>query len=204
LGILVDAFIELKHDPALKDLRLRATGGYTTGDRPFIETVRARLRRHGFEDSVDFLSEFQRADRSEFLHTVSTVSIPVPHGEAFGIQLIEAMASGVPVVQPCVGAYPEILEATGGGVLYDPERNGALVEALRSLLQDPERARALGQRGRAAVLERFGIDREARDILGVYARVLKLARKPCARGLARKPCARGLARKPCARGSGKQ
>lgn len=172
-GILVDAFIELKQEPALKDLRLRATGGYTTADRHFIETVRAKLGRYGFEDSVDLLSEFQQADRREFLHTVSAVCIPVPHGEAFGIQLIEAMASGVPVVQPRVGAYPEIIEATGGGILYDPEKSGAMVDALRSLLQDPEHARALGKRGRTAVLERFGIDREARDILNVYATVLK-------------------------------
>jgi glycosyltransferase involved in cell wall biosynthesis len=172
-GILVDAFIELKQEPALKDLRLRATGGYTTADRPFIETVRAELGRYGFEDSVDLLSDFQKADRREFLHTVSAVCIPVPHGEAFGIQLIEAMASGVPVVQPRVGAYPEIIEATGGGILYDPEKSDAMVDALRSLLQDPEHARALGKRGRAAVLKRFDIDREARDILNVYATVLK-------------------------------
>jgi len=175
-GILVDAFIELKQDPALKDLRLRATGGCTTADRPFVESVRTKLRRHGFEDSVDFLFEFQRADRREFLRTVSVLCIPVPHGEAFGIQLIEAMASGVPVVQPRAGAYPEIIEATRGGILYDPERSGALVEALQSLLRDPEHARALGQRGRAAVLERFGINREARDVLNVYAAVLNSGR----------------------------
>jgi len=175
-GILVDAFIELKQDPALKDLRLRATGGCTTADRPFVDAVRAKLRRHGLEDSVDFLSEFQRAGRNEFLRTVSVLSIPVPQGEAFGIQLVEAMACGVPVVQPRVGAYPEIIEATGGGILYDPDSSGGLVEALRSLLRDPEHAQALGRRGRAAVLERFAIDRVARDMLNVYARVLDSAR----------------------------
>ena len=168
-GILVDAFIELKHDPALKDLRLRATGGWTTADRPFVEAVRAKLRKYGFGDSVDFLSEFQRADRREFLRTVSVLCIPVPHGEAFGIQLIEAMASGVPVVQPRAGAYPEIVEATGGGILYDPERSDGLVEALRSILRNPDQARALGQHGRAVVLERFDISREVRDVLNVYA-----------------------------------
>jgi len=79
------------------------------------------------------------------------------------------MASGVPVVQPRAGAYPEIVEATGGGILYDPERSDGLVEALRSILRNPDQARALGQHGRAVVLERFDISREVRDVLNVYA-----------------------------------
>lgn len=172
-GLLVDAFIVLKQDPALKDLRLRATGGCTAADRPFVDSLRLKLHKHGFADAFDFVPDFQRTGRSEFLRTLSVLCTPVPNGEAFGIQLIEAMASGVPVVQPRAGAYPEIVDATGGGILYDPERDGALVEALRSLLCDPEKARGLGQRGRAAVVERFDVAREARDMLSVYETVCK-------------------------------
>jgi len=171
--LLVDAFIALKQDPALKDLRLRATGGCTAADRPFVNSLRHKLHKHGIANAFDFVPDFQRTDRREFLRTLSVLCTPVPNGEAFGIQLIEAMASGVPVVQPRAGAYPEIIDATGGGILYDPAEDGALVEALRSLLRDPERARALGQRGRTAVLERFDIAREVRDMLSVYETVSK-------------------------------
>ena len=171
-GILIDALIELKQDGNLKDLRLRATGGCTAADRPFVESVRAKLRARGLEGDVDIVPDFQRPQRNEFLRSLSVLSVPVPQGEAFGVQLIEAMAVGVPVVQPRVGAYPEIIAATGGGILYDPEKRGGLVEALRSLLLNPDAARTLGQRGRAAVFERFDIRRVARDMMGVYASVL--------------------------------
>ena len=175
-GNLVDAFIQLKREPAFGNLRLRATGGCTAADRPFVEAVRAKLRKCGFENSVDFLSGFQRTQRTGFLRSLSVLSVPVPQGEAFGVQLIEAMACGVPVVQPSVGAYPEIIEATGGGVLYDPDKPDGLVEALGSLLLNPDNARTLGQRGRAAVLERFSINRVAQDMVKVYTSLTNAAR----------------------------
>ena len=82
--------------------------------------------------------------------------------------ITEALAAGIPVVQPRVAAFPEVIEATGGGVLYDIDESGALAEALESLLLDPERARELGRRGYEAVHERFGIDRMAKDFVAVY------------------------------------
>ncbi len=171
LGVLVDAFIQLKQEAHLRELRLHATGGFTAIDRPFIASVRAKLRAHGFEGAVDFREAFQGTKRAEFLRSVSVLSTPAPRGEAFGIQLLEAMAMGVPVVQPGVGAYPEIIEATGGGLLYDPQGRRHLADTLRAVLLDPERARALGQQGRHAVRERFSIERVARDMADVYRRV---------------------------------
>ena len=176
LGVLVDAFIQLKQDSSLKDLRLRATGGCTAADRSFVESLRAKLRQHGYEDSVEILSSFDRSQRGEFLRSLSVLSVPALHGEAFGVQLIEAMAVGVPVVQPRIGAYPEVVEATGGGILYNPESIHGLAGALHSLLHNPGEARALGRRGRAAVLERFSIDRVARDMLQIYANLLHSTR----------------------------
>lgn len=172
LGVLVDAFIALKQDPAFKALRLRATGGCTAADRPFIAAVRAKIHRHGLDDAVDFVPGFQKPQRRDFLRSLSVLSVPVPQGEAFGIQLIEAMALGVPVVQPNVGAYPEIIEPTGGGMLYDPARPDGLADALRAVLSDREAARVLGERGRAAVYEKFGIQHAAANILKVYETML--------------------------------
>ncbi|HPO13364.1 MAG TPA: glycosyltransferase family 4 protein [Candidatus Hydrogenedentes bacterium] len=176
-GALIEAFIQLKQEDALKNLRLRATGGSTHMDQPFLHAVHDKLRNHGFEQDVDFVSDFHSAQRRDFLRSISVLSTPAPHGEAFGIQLIDAMAQGVPVVQPNVGAYPEIIQATGGGVLYDQEDPHGLADALRSLLCDPEKARALGQNGRNAVRGQFNVDRVAREMTRIYELVIAQAGK---------------------------
>jgi glycosyltransferase involved in cell wall biosynthesis len=168
LGLLVDAFIALKRMPQFKNLRLRATGGCTPADRGFHAEIRARLCHEGMEDSVEFLEEFQLAQRGEFLRSLSVLSVPVPGGEAFGLQLLEAMAQGVPVVQPAEGSYPEIVHATGGGVLYDPKTPDGLANALLSLLEHPDEALRLGRQGRAAILAQFNMDRVVREMIAVY------------------------------------
>jgi glycosyltransferase involved in cell wall biosynthesis len=174
---IVDAFIRLKQEEALKHLRLRATGGCTEADRPFIAAIRNQLQKHGFEDAVDFVPDFQDEHRRAFLRSLTLLSTPAPEGEAFGIQLVEAMAAGIPVVQPAIGAYPEIVNATGGGVLYDPANPDALVNALRDLLCNLDKARTLGRQGRAAVRERFSIQRVARDMAAQYEDVVSRTRR---------------------------
>jgi glycosyltransferase involved in cell wall biosynthesis len=94
-------------------------------------------------------------------------SVPVRSTEAFGLYVIEAMAAGVPVVQPRTGAFPELMEATGGGITYEGDSK-ALAAALEELLSDPERARSLGQAGRQAALEKFSAEAMTRSTLDFY------------------------------------
>ncbi len=173
LGELVHAFMALKAKPEFKELRLRATGGITALDRPFVQGLRDRLRAANMLDDVDFLEHFNDADRRAFLQTVSVLSVPVREGEAFGTYIIEALASGVPVVQPDVGAFPELVETTGGGRVYDHTRPDGLVDALAALLLNPGEAGQLGQRGRAVVLERFTADAMAERVERVYESVCR-------------------------------
>jgi glycosyltransferase involved in cell wall biosynthesis len=106
---------------------------------------------------------------------VSLVAVPARQGEAFGLFVIEALASGVPVVLARIGSYPELVEM-GGGVLIEPDDPRALAAAIRSLVADPERARQAGAAGRKAVLEYFNIERMAGDIVKVFEQVV--ASKP--------------------------
>jgi glycosyltransferase involved in cell wall biosynthesis len=84
---------------------------------------------------------------------------------------LEALAAGVPVVEPRHGAFPEILEATGGGVLCEPDDPASLARELEALLLDAPRRAALGARGQAAVRERFTSAHMARGV----ERVLRAA-----------------------------
>ena len=78
------------------------------------------------------------------------------------------MASGVPVVQPRHAAFPELIEATGGGLLCEPNDANSLADALESLLLDPAKARQLGQQGRKAVMEKFSVERMANEMEAVF------------------------------------
>lgn len=168
LGALVDAFIELKEAGTIPNLKLRVTGGQTAEDARFLERVQSTLRHRNLQDDVEFIAHFDRASRHAFLRSLSVVSVPVPGGEAFGTFMIEALACGVPVVQPAEGAFPEIIEKTGGGILYDPKAPNGLKNALQELLGDRARAHELGRRGREAVLARYSVETTMENVLAVY------------------------------------
>jgi glycosyltransferase involved in cell wall biosynthesis len=170
LGIdkLVDAFIELKKTAGLENLKLRATGGAVGDDLKCIEQQKQKLAKAGLLGDAEFLEDFDRPERLAFLKTISVMCVPVEQGEAFGSFIVESMAAGVPVVQPCAGAFPELIEATGGGLIYND-----LVEDLRILLLDTERARTLGEKGRAAVFENFGIESMAQNMMAVYRELVE-------------------------------
>jgi len=83
------------------------------------------------------------------------------------------MANRVPVVQPRHGAFPELLEATGGGVLFEPGDANALAATLESLMGDPERREKLGHAGHEAVFRGFRDGDAAEHVLNVYRRYVE-------------------------------
>ncbi len=173
---LLEAFIALKREPGLENLRLRATGGVTSGDGEYVARMMERLQQAGVADDVEIVGEFGRNARQEFLCSLDVLSAPASMGEAFGFFIVEAGACGVPVVQPDAGAFREVVELTGGGIIYDPTDPDALKNNLRRLLTNPDEARALGQRGRVAVAESFGSERMAQRMGEVFTELCAKAR----------------------------
>ena len=147
LGIIVEAFMRLKQDKKYQNLKLYLMGGYTGDDKPFLKKMLKNLTRAGIRKDVTLFESFDLKHRLSFFNDLSLLSVPVPGGEAFGAYQIESLASGVPIVQPAVGGYPEFIEATGGGILYNPNDPQHLAEALSSLLDDPGAGQGDGQTG---------------------------------------------------------
>lgn len=106
LDTLVEAFIILKEHDAVKNLKLKIGGGCGPSDLPLVESLRARLKAKMFLDDVEFHPNVDRAGKQAFLRSLSVFSVPALYGEAFGLYVIEALASGVPVVQPRHAAFP--------------------------------------------------------------------------------------------------
>jgi glycosyltransferase involved in cell wall biosynthesis len=168
LDTLVEAFITLRKQERIKGLRLRVGGGCGPSDQPFVESLRTRLGSVGLAGEVEFLPNLDRAAKVEFYRSLSAFSVPARYGEAFGLYVLEALAAGVPVVQPRTAAFPELLEATGGGKLCEPDNPASLAGAIERLLGKPEEARALGGAGREAVMRDFTVERMARKLLQVF------------------------------------
>jgi glycosyltransferase involved in cell wall biosynthesis len=171
LEALAEAYIRLRKTPGLERLRLRISGGKTGDDEPFLRRLRRRLDAEDALGGADFVEGFSLPERVDFLRSLSVFSVPGSDRTASGLGVLEAMAAGVPVVQPRHGSFPELVEPTGGGTLYDPAKPGALAEALTELLLEPDRARLLGRRGREGVSSRFTIDGMAEKTAAIYRSV---------------------------------
>lgn len=173
LDTLVEAFILLKERNEVKGLKLKVGGGCGPSDQPLVNQLRSRLRAKGFLEDAEFFPNVDRAGKLAFIRSLSVFSVPALYGEAFGLYVIEALASGVPVVQPRHAAFPELVELSGGGVLCEPGNPRALAEALEALLLDPTRSRALGEAGRRSVQEKFNANQMARETMRAFEEVAR-------------------------------
>lgn len=171
--ILVDAFIQLKKKIGFDDVKLIVTGGSTGADTKYIKGIRKKVSDERLDDQVEFLEDFEGERRKAFFNRVSVISVPVRNGEAFGMYLLESMASGVPVVQPALGAFPEIVNLSGGGIIYDPNTPEALCEALAVLLSDSEKLNSLSLNARKGVEINFNINDHVKEMIGVYTNLSK-------------------------------
>lgn len=163
LDLLVETFIELKRRNAVPGLRLKIGGGCGPGDEPFVAQLKEHLRRAGCLGDVSFHPNLTREQKLAFLQSLTVFSVPALYGEGFGLYLIEALAAGVPVVQPRHAAFPELVEATGGGVIAEANAP-SLAAAIERLLLNPVQLRALGETGRRAVAERFTMEQMAAGV----------------------------------------
>jgi glycosyltransferase involved in cell wall biosynthesis len=171
LDTLVEAYLLLRQRGRVGNLTLRVGGSCGPADEPFVNSLRERLQASGLLPDVEFHPNIDRPAKLGFLRSLSVFSVPARYGEAFGLYVLEAMAAGVPVVQPRVAAFPELIEATGGGVLCAADDPCALAEAIEELLLDHARAQALGKAGQRAVFARFSAEAMSQAMVQVYAEV---------------------------------
>jgi glycosyltransferase involved in cell wall biosynthesis len=134
--------------------------------------------------SVTFVGH-EPHDRAVARIASASVLVNPSLSEAFGMSLVEALAVGTPVIATRVGGMPDILEATGGGILVEKENPRVLADALVALLSDPDRAAEIGCRGAARIQDLYGWDRIADATHAVYREALarrrtQLAVETCA------------------------
>ena len=124
------------------------------------------LKDFAYTESPDHSSKVK------FLRSLDVLSVPTTYREPKGLYILEALAAGVPVVQPRHGSFPELIEATGGGLLVNPNDPEDLAHTLGKLLADVAHREGLGRKGREVVRQRFTAERMARETALVYRKYL--------------------------------
>jgi len=175
--ILIDAFIKLKENPAFSTLQLKATGGMTGDDTKFLNRQLQKLKQKDIIRDFEILPDFTPDALREFFRSISVLSVPVLNGEAFGLYQIEALASGVPLVQPALGAFPEIINATGGGVIYQPNTAEALAEKLAEVLLSPVKLESMSLSGRKSIEEKFDCGLLSGQMVSIYETLINRKRQ---------------------------
>jgi glycosyltransferase involved in cell wall biosynthesis len=172
LHVLAEAFHRLARDVGKENVQLRAAGWMGARDRDYFRDVQRNLTSWGLQDRFEYLGEVDRDGKIRFLTSLDVLSVPTTYQEPKGLFVLEALANGVPVAQPRHGAFPELMEWTGGGVLVEPDSPAALAQALAGLRSDPERRRQLGRQGKEAVHRDFGPEVMAERTLKLYESLL--------------------------------
>jgi glycosyltransferase involved in cell wall biosynthesis len=169
---LVDAMLLLRQKAEFASARLLVAGYLGARDRKWFEELNRRIEGTVLRGAFTYLGEVDRFEKIEMLDSIDVLSVPTVYPEAKGIYVLEALARGVPVVQPAHGSFPELISQTGGGVLVPPGDAQALASAIAELLGDPRRRLELGQAGRAAVELNLTEEQMANRMLAVYQALL--------------------------------
>lgn len=175
LEVFVNAFIHLACELGDRETMATIAGAATVADEQLIAELKQRLDQAGLAGRVTWTPNVTREGKIEFLRSLHLFTVPATYAEAFGLYVIEAMACGVPVVQPASAAYPEIVGATGGGVCVAPGDAAALACGWLELLRDPGRRASLGRAGRAGVEKLFSDARMCEQFLAVAGRLSQAA-----------------------------
>ena len=136
------------------------------GEGPFEESLRAQIAAAGLGQSVELAGPLPQTEIAQRLAHATIFALPSTREADGGMDnlptvIMEAMAAGLPVISTPLGGIPEMVEDGINGELVPDRDPAALSAAIERLLDDPERARQLGERGRQIAREKFSIETSA-------------------------------------------
>ena len=171
LHLLADAYVRLRRRTGRTPIRLEAAGYLARAHRPYLASVRRTLDRADLAQEFVYHGEVDREGKLAFLRGLDVLSVPATFDEPKGMFVLEAMASGVPVVQPRRGGFIEIVERTGGGLLVERDDPDALADGLYALSSDPALRASLADRALQGVRAHYTVAESTARLLDVYTAV---------------------------------
>jgi len=171
---LCEAYRWMRQEGGLPPSRLEAAGYLAPEHREYLKIIERQMREWGLADEFQYHGTLDREAKVSFLNRISVLSVPSLYAEVKGLYALEAMACGIPIVQPNHGSFPEMIERTGGGLLARPDDPRSFGEALMRLYRDPELRAEIAARGHRGVREHYTVARMAQRAVEVYSGELKL------------------------------
>jgi glycosyltransferase involved in cell wall biosynthesis len=172
LHVLADAYHRLRSKPNAPPTRLLAAGYLLNEHRDYLSSVEQRLRDWNLGAEFTYAGAPDRDGKIALIRQMDVFSVPAVYAEPKGLSLLEAMANGIPIVQPRRGAFTEIVQRTEGGILVAPDAPDALADALLALLVDRDRAATMGRTGAERVRRHYSVAEMAQNAEKVYAEML--------------------------------
>ncbi|MCC7084218.1 MAG: glycosyltransferase family 4 protein [Pirellulales bacterium] len=171
--LLLEAFSQLCADPSLPPLKLKFAGYRSAADEAYFQTIIDRVQVLSLQDRFEYVGELDRHGKIAFLQSLDVMSIPTIYQESKGLSALEALANGVPVVLPAHGAFPELIELTGAGLLCEPGNPHDLASKVRELILNSTAAAALGRRGHDAIRSHYTAAQMAEGHRTLYRRLIE-------------------------------
>ena len=159
---LVDAFLSLANHG---EVELHIAGWLGEHNHPYFNDLKAKIETAGLSHRFVHHGSPTLEEKIRLLHTFDVLSVPTDYLEPKGLFVLEALAAGVPVVQPEHGAFGELIKATEGGLTYPPADATALVARLLELKLDTDLRKSLGQSGQRNVLANHNAAASARKLI---------------------------------------
>jgi glycosyltransferase involved in cell wall biosynthesis len=173
LHVLAQAYKILRENMNVSDARLEVAGYMAPEHKSYLNDIEQKFKASGLASEFHYHGVLDRRQKIAFLQGLDVLSVPATYKEPKGVFLLEAMACGVPVVQPRHGAFTEIIEKTGGGILVEPDDAESLAEGIHRFLQKPALAEQLGANGFHGVRKHYSVERSADRVLEVYQSVVR-------------------------------
>ncbi len=167
---LCDAYVRFRQRPGVERAQLEVAGYMAADQQSYLRNAKQRLESAGLGGEFQYRGLLSREQKITFLRHLDVFSVPTAYVEPKGLFLLEAMACGVPVIQPNHGAFPEMIAKAGGGVLVEPGDAERLADGIYDLWKSPERRAELGRNGFAGVRRHYSVARSADRMLEVYQR----------------------------------
>lgn len=166
LHVLAEAYRLLRKE--LPSARLEVAGYMAPDAKTYLAEVQRRLTDAGLAGEFRYHGVLDRPDKIAFLRSLDVMSVPATYDEPKGVSLLEAMACGVPLVQPRRGTFTEILESTGGGLLVQPDDPAQIAEGLLKIARNKQLAEELGANGFRGVRANYSAAHMADRLLEAY------------------------------------